>query len=803
MFKNFLTIAIRNQLRQKGYTLINVLGLAIGIACFLLLFLFVQDEYQYDTFHTQGDRIYQVIRERQGVGQEAVFSKRTSGALGPALVQDFPNIEQAIRVWKWSAWSSYQDKSFKERIVLADPNFFDFFTFKFELGNAGTALSSPNTVVITQSVAQKYFGDESPLGKTLTLQQRYLGGDYTVTGVLSDLPKNSTVQFDLVTSTVSQATYEFWDKWMTTQGWLPVDTYVMLSPGYDVQRLAQQLPEFMRRYMGEDVEKQNTYHLQPFLRMYLFFESDFNIPGFSKIHTVYLFMSIAIFILVIACINFMNLATARSVKRAKEVGIRKVVGAFRFQLIGQFLGESVFLSLIALVLALGLAESALPAFNVFCGKELSLLSQPHVSFLIGLIVLALCVGCVAGSYPAFFLSRFQPTDVLKDHRITGGNSWLRKGLVVFQFSISALLIVSTLVIHYQLHFMTHKRLGFKKENIVHMPIFLQSYSSEKDPTKRLSAKYRLVRDEFLKHPNITDASAFRAVMGESEGGFIRTVQIEGTTEREQRIRVQEADENFLRFYNIPLVKGNNFLADRRSSEHAFMLNETAVRTFGLEDPVGKRIKWGDREGIVVGVTEDYHFASLRNEIEPYALYYGGPSFISMGLKIRSENVHETMAFIGDKWRQFVPGRPFEFSFLEDSLNQLYHEEQRLRQMATVFALIAIFVNCLGLFGLVSYTCEQRKKEIGIRKIIGASESQIVFLLSKDFLRLLVCANLIAFPVAYLVMQDWLQSFAYRIDMGVWIFALGGLVTCAIALVTLGYKSLAAARANLIDVLRNE
>ena len=800
MFKNYLTVAIRNLLRHRAYSLINILGLAVGMACCVLILLYVQDELSYDRHHENGDRIYRVLREQHVGSGSSPPSTGISGAMAPALLNDFPEVEQAIRVMNSGAFVRYEDKIFEQTICISEAPILDMFTFPLVEGDPKTALRDPSSILITQEMAGRFFGSENPIGKVITSDDRYVGGSYKITGILKDIPENSTFRFDFLTATVPQRYIGgVWDQWRGGSGWRPFMAYVLLREGYAHRDLEAKLPGFMERYMGEEVRANNTYHLQQYTRIYLYSRADYGIPFYGDIENVYIFSTVAFFILLIACINFMNLATARSANRAQEVGMRKVVGAYRTQLIGQFLGESVLLSFIALLLALCLVELVLPEFNSLVYKNLSLTAGGHTGLLLGLPGIAVFVGFLAGSYPALFLSAFHPVEVLKGKmRIGTTSAWLRKGLVVFQFSISALLIIGTIVVYRQLAYMSNKKLGFNKEHTVLMPIFYRDRS--------LCARNDMVKNEFLQHPNVLKAAA-----SHSNGplyGQLEAVRPEGALENEWQMQIVGVDEDFLDTYEIELLAGRNLSRDIASdSTEAFLLNETAVKQLGWTHPIGKQFEWqeGDnlRRGRVVGVVKDFHNRSLRDKIPPVVICKWQPVFNTLSLRIRGEDIPATMDFLRAKWKELVPAYPFEAFFMDQILERMYLPETRFGEITQIFSLLAVFVACLGLLGLASFTAQQRTREIGIRKALGASVPSVILLLSEEFLKLVLVANLIAWPLAYYGLDNWLQNFEYRVSLGTMAFVLSGVLTLAVALATVSYQAIRAATANPVDALKYE
>jgi len=815
MFKNYLLVAVRNLLRHKVYSSINVSGLAIGMASCILIALYIEEEFSYDRYHENADRIYKVLRETRGTGGNRSFSSGTSGALAPSLRSDFSEVQAAVRIWNtWGGvWVNYEDRMFRQAFCLADANVLDVFTFPLVKGDPKVALDDPFSVLLTEEMAQKFFGDEDPVGKVITVENRHLGGDYTITGILRDMPRNSSpfwktgLQFDFLTSTAvvsRQIVRQPWEGWNRGSSWFPIKTYVVLPEGHSPEALEKKLPDFMERHLGAEIRQRSTYRLQPLTRIHLYSGVDYGRPGMGGITFVYLLGAIAFFILVIASVNFMNLATARYTTRAKEVGMRKVAGAHWRQLVQQFLGESVLLSLLALLLAIGLVEFVLPAFNAVFDKDLSLIDNLRASVVLTLIGFALFVGLLAGSYPAFFLSSLKPAAALKGALRPGSKGlWSRKGLVVFQFALSILIIIGATVVHLQVDYIHHKDLGFRKDHILLLPVFYQARDSGTASGESLARDYNLVKQAFSQHPNVLKASA-SATYGTAGGWQTGTILPEGHDGSGLRMPVLGVDEDFLDTYEIELLSGRQFSKDITSDlSEAFILNETAVKRFGWTDPIGKRLEWGNRLGTVIGVVRDFHHQSLRQEIGPLVLCMSPSRFGYISLKIRSENISATMEFLKERWKRFVPNRPLDARFIVDNVDGRYGAEVRFSQISGVFSLLAIFISCLGLFGLVSFNVEQRTREIGVRKTLGASVSRILFMLTRESLKWVLAANLIAWPVAYYAMDRWLQGFAYRVDLDLWIFLLGGTLALVIALATVSYQAFRAAVANPVDALRYE
>jgi len=805
MFRNYLTVAIRNIARHKVYSFINIAGLAIGMACCALILMYVQHELSYDTFHTKGDQIYRVMRKVKNEKGET-FYPSISGAAATEFLKDRPEVESVARVYGHNAivWTKYQGRQFSHvssSLLSADQEFFDVFDFALVLGDQQTALQEPFSMIITEAVAHRYFGTEDPMGKVITAEVNVLPGDYKVTGVVR-LPENSSFKFDMVVSstTPSQDSWyqKIWNEWSPQYYVNNVQTYVVLHKGTDVGDVETMLYNFAVKHMDGELRDQLTYTFQPLTRMHLYTDADYGQLGsaginidYGNIQHIYLFSGIAVLIMLIACVNFMNLATARSSSRAKEVGMRKVSGAYRFQLIRQFLGEAMLLSFLAFVLAAGLIELTVPYFNAFVGKEVS----SHISINYYLIVpfLVVFVGLLAGSYPAFFLSAFEPVAVLKGSLKTGlKGALLKRGLVVFQFAISILLIIGTITIYRQLNYMQTRNLGFDKTQIIQMPIFSRDRNNKTDSATYLSMRHKTVKQVFKAHPDVLEATAYRLAMG--SGRISRQVVTEDGSQHQ--VYTQQIDEDFLSMYGIDLVAGRTFRDvirldenDKIIGDRGFVLNEAAVEKLGLENPVGKTIHLSGfpfDPFPILGVVQNFHHQSLHKEIAPLIMINASMLFGNLGVKVRGESLPETIVFLEKTWQQFLPDRPFEFEFVDKSLNQLYSEDQKVGQLVGTFAGLAILVACLGLFGLAAYTAEQRTKEIGVRKVLGASVRSIVLLLSKEFATLVLVANLIAWPVAYFAVGNWLQNFAYRVDVAWWVFALAGMTALLIALGTVGY-----------------
>ena len=808
LIKNYFVVAIRNLMRHKLYTSINVLGLAIGLACGILIVLYIQQEFAVDRSHTLSDRIYKVIREKRSSTQ-TTYEEGTSGALGPVLEETFPEVETTVRIWQWLVSAQYGKRKNRSTLTLIDDNFLDVFDFPLIKGDPETAFRTPYSTVITDDMAQHLFGDTDPMGQTVSVDNRIFPGEYTVTGIVKAPQRSSDLHFHLLTTTIPSVGKTPWTMWLPRQSWRPVNTYVLLKTGQNAETLQTKMQPLIKQYMGDEVAAKNTYHLQSLHRVYLYGESDFNPAANSPIQQIYILTAIGLIVVVIACVNFTNLATASAITRKREVGVRKVVGAHRPQLMIQFLTESLLLTSVALLIALALVEICLPLFNQFVRGNLHLNAATVIIGAPAVLALTLVVGLLAGWYPAFFLSSFSPVTALKSRASSSsGSIGLKKGLVVFQFGMSILLVICTLVVYQQLRFIDTKDMGFARDYIVSVPIFAHDREHEFDPQMRLSARHQTVKQVFLEHPNILSASALRYDIS-GYGGRPRLIWPDGDRTKERTIRINEVDDSFFEIFDIPVLRGRPFSADVASdTSQAIILNETAVRLLGWEDdPIGKQIEtpaaFNNQTLTVIGVVKDYHSLSLREEIAPMGFVARWRLFYSLVLRIRPENTAQTLSFLETQWKRFVPDAPFRYMFLDEIIQRYYFNERLTGKMLGVFSLLAIFVACLGLFGLAAFMVQSRTKEIGVRKVLGASTSHLVMLLSREFMLLILLANLIAWPIAYYLMRDWLSGFAYQTDLNVLPFVASAIMALIIAFGTVSMQAIRAARSNPIDALRDE
>jgi len=786
MFKNYLKTVLRHVKRHKGYSFINIAGLAIGMTCCILILLYIQYELSYDKFHEDAHDIYRIAFK---IPDRIDMNASSFGLLAPALVQDFPEVQSAARIRKLQSTVFYKNHAFTEKnFFLADSQFFDVFTFPMISGDPEKALSQPFSVLITQEMTEKYFGDEDPIGKTLLVDNKH---EYKITGILKNPPQNSHFKFDFLASfiTIDKIWEDYSLSWMNTNRIL---TYVRLQKDYDPDDLERKFPEFLRRYGREDV----VFHLQPLTGIHLHGTIRNDIEANSDIRYIYIFSVIAFLIVLIACFNTMNLSTARSVYRSKEVGVRKVVGAERKHIIRQFMSESIIFSLAALVISVFLVKMLLPAFNSLVDRNLSFNFFSNNEMLFGLFILAIIVGFISGSYPALFLSSFHPVHILKGMRAHKGSSAFRNFLVVFQFAVSIVLIIGTLVIYQQLHYIKTRDLGFHKEQIVIVDI--------KD--ENLKNVYQTMRNDLKQNPRIIGVSFSCDLPNEIDAR--NSFRWEGQTEenRWQLFNTAAVDNEFIDLLGLELTMGRNFSEEFPSDNQACILSEKAVRIIGWENPIGKRFGYR-KEGTVIGVIKDFHHLSLHSAIGPTVLLHVDKetdlNLNYLLIEINPGDIPGTLAFIKKKFKEYSPHYPFDFTFLDDRVDKMYRTDNKLGQILNVFSFTAIFIACLGLFGLAAFTAERRTKEIGIRKVIGATVSNIVFLLSREFIKLMLIGFILACPIGYFAMNRWLQTFAYRTHVGVVVFILAALLALLTVLLTVSYQSIKAATANPVDSLRYE
>ncbi len=805
MIKNYLKVAIRNLFRNKFYSLLNISGLAIGIACCLLIVLFVTDELSYDRYYEDSNETYRLTMA--GALNGSAFDLAVVGdVVGQTLVQDFPEVLKSGRFrGGGSPFIKSGENTFKEeKFIWADQSILDIFDIKIVQGDPETALINPKSLVMSETGARKYFGNEDPVGQIVEF-----GGakDYKVTGVYEDIPSNTHFEFDVLGSMETRPD--------SKQGiWLSMNfqTYVVTTPGADLEKMASQFPDMLKKYIGPEVKKfmqmeweemENNgtslaFAIQPVADIHLHSDLQGELGTNGDISYVYIFSAIAFFILLIACINFMNLATARSAHRAKEVGVRKVLGSVKSQLVGQFLAESILISLISFVLAIAIAWIALPYYNDLAGKQLTIPFGSPI-FIGAMLAGIFGVGFLAGSYPAFFLSAFKPVAVLKGSLSNGMKSGaLRSVLVVIQFGTSIILVIGTLVILNQLDFIQNKNLGYERDQVV------------------------IINDAFLAGSNVaalkTELESFSEVKSASLSGFLPTpsnsnmnVFLKGLVpDQNNQVLIFDwtVDYEYVETLGMEIAQGRNFSRDFATDSLGVIINESAVKQFGFTDPIGETIgTFIDLEGTVqgykiVGVVKDFHYETLKNKIAPLAFRLGNSTGL-LNLKVNTTDYPALLRKVENSWANLAPNQPFETTFLDDRFKRMYEDEQRLGQVFGIFATLTIVVACLGLFGLAAYTAENRIKEVGIRKVLGANVGQLVYLLSRDIGKLVIVALVIGAPLAWYFMNGWLQGFEYRTSIGWTIFAFTAGGSMLIALLTMTYQSLRAATSNPVKSLRTE
>jgi putative ABC transport system permease protein len=793
MFRNYLKIALRNLWKHKVFSFINILGLTVGMTACFLIFMYVRFELSYDNQHKKAADIYRIVTDLK-TPSDLIKTSGPAWAVPPNIKRDFPEVKEFVRVSGQSFLVRRGDVKFQEdKSAFADSSFFRVFDFKLLKGDPNTVLTAPLSVVLTTSTAKKYFGKQDPMGQTLLFTGD--GHAAKVTGVMEDIPENSQIDADLLVS-MSTLTKNFnpgLDEQWSNYG---SAAYLLLQPGTDPNALVKKFPAFLEKRNGDEMKQIQMYPtllLEPLRDVYLYSKRDGQKTG--NINNVYIFSIIAVFILVIACINFVNLTTARSAERAKEVGIRKVVGAVKPQLAGQFLGESIIICIFAFVLTFFLAWMLTPLFNQLAGKTIIDGVSGQTQYVMYLLAGALAIGLIAGLYPALVLSSFQPITVLKGRFTSGARgAFLRKGLVIVQFSISIALITGTLIVYRQMTYMRSQKLGFDKDQMLVI-------NSNGDPGRDA------FKQAVLGIPAVKSAALSSSVPGSGNPGAYSEVEnIKGDLQI-ANLDLYFVDFDYIPHYKMQMVAGRPFSREFISdTTQAMVLNERAVKLFGYSSPeqaIGKRFKQWGREGKIIGVVKDFHFRSLQEEIKPLSMRIepGGCDMVS--INIAGNDLPGALATIESKWKSIIPNRPFSYFFLDEFFDRQYRAEIRFSNLFLYFAILAIFISCLGLLGLASYSTFQRTREIGIRKVMGASVSAIVHLLSKEFMQLLFIAFVLASPVAWYVMDRWLQDFSYRTSISWWIFVVAGIIAILVALLTVSFQAVKAAVANPVESLRTE
>jgi putative ABC transport system permease protein len=787
MFKNYLKTAWRNIVRHKGYSFINIFGLAVGIACCILIMVWVQNELSFDRFNSKADRIYRLYHELT-LNSQTRTAPVASAPMAPALRQSFPEVENAVRITSiGNTTVKFGEREFREdQVYLADNSIFEVFSLPMVQGDAKAALAAAYSAVISEKTAQRYFGAENPLGKLLKFGD---GHEYAITGVIKNVPANSHINFDILCSFASWIAENKQESEMWAR--IGIFTYVLLKPGTDWKSFTAKMDRLVEEKIGKDLKRVGgsmKFFLQPLMRIHLHSNFEFDIANIGDIKTVYLFSGVALFILLIACINFINLATARYANRALEVGLKKTLGASRGSL--------------AVLLACLFAALALPLLGSVSGQEFSPAIFLQPLYLFGFILFALMVGVLAGGYPAFFLSSFDPVQTLKGKLKAGAaSSIFRRILVVGQFTISIALVIGTLTIFEQLRFIRNKHLGFNKEQV--LVISLPRNGNISPAT---------VREEIAATPGVDRAGLSAEVPG--TGFSMTNFTPEGRTDKEALLmQMMEVDEQFLPALGMKIAKGRNFSKEMKTdAAEALLINETAAAQLGWPDPIGKSLSRpsidanGQRTTIsrkIVGIVKDFHSLSLHQKIDPLVIANSAKNFALVSVRISSKNTQAIISKLKEKWQRLFPNMAFDSFFLDEAFGRMYQTEERFNKIFTSFSVLAILISCLGLFGLAAYMTEKRTKEVGIRKVLGASTWQIMMLLSNEFSKWVLAANIIAWPLAYYFMSRWLQTFAYRTTIGIDVFFFSGLAALAIALLTVGYQSVKAARRNPVDSLRYE
>ncbi|AEV97576.1 cell division protein FtsX [Niastella koreensis] len=808
MFKNYIKIALRNLWKSKGFSAINIIGLAIGLATCLLIMLFVLDELSYDRYNKKADRIYRVDGEIKFGGNHFILAVAPD-PMGATLKKDYPQVEQYVRFRERGGLllRKGNENVQEDHVIYADASLFDVFTLPMIDGDPQTALQEPNSMVITETTAYKYFNTTQAVGKSFIVNNR---DNYKITGVIKDVPAQSHFNYDFFVSmnTLEESRR---NNWLSNN----FNTYIVLKEGADPKKLEAQFDLLVEKYVGPqvmqfmsinltDFKKSGNFEkhsLTPLTSIHLHSDKEAELGPNSSIQYVYIFSAIAFFILLIACVNFMNLSTARSANRAREVGVRKVLGSLKGNLVKQFLTESILISCLALVLALALTFVMLPTFNHLAAKEikLNLFSSPWLIPM--LLLMVLITGLLAGSYPAFYLSSFKPIQVIKGKLAAGfKTSWLRSGLVVFQFAISIILIIATLVIYKQLNFIQSHKTGFNREQVLVL-----------HNTSPLGNKAKTFRKEVVKISGVEDATMT---------GYLPTngwrndnpVFADPTLDQKKAVSMQTwyVDEQYIPTLGMQLATGRNYSLEFPTDSTGIIINESAAKMYGFKDPIGKNLYYisdiNNPKNVstlhIIGIVKDFNFSSFRQQVTPLALMWGEDPG-NTAIRISSTNIPHLVNQIEQLYKDLAPGQPFNYTFMDEDFNNLYKSEQRMGVIAISFSTLAILIACLGLFGLAAYAAEQRTKEIGIRKVLGATVSNITAMLSKDFLKLVIVAAVIAFPLAWWFMHSWLQDFAYRTDISWWVFIMAGVTAALIAVVTVSFQTIKAAMSNPVKSLKNE
>jgi len=810
MIKNYFKIAWRNLMKYKFISFINLFGLAVGLTCCLLISTYVLNELSYDRYNKNAENIYRVTRTfKNAAGVVSLKLSAVAPPFGYYFPTEFPEIKQMTRLLNTGTVPfKYGDKIIAEpNVYFADQNLFNVFTLKVLKGNPQTALKEPFSVMLTENIAKKYFGNEDPMNKVIRANNQF---DLKVTGIFKGFPENSFMHPEVLVSfnTLKDSAVYGEKNLETNWGNNAFFTFIVLPDYYNPKNLTTRFPAFLDKHMvaqyaPNQPSKMTELGLQKLTDIHLYSHTDYEAEPNGDIYKVYIFSAIALFILLIACINYMNLSTARSSLRAKEIGIRKVIGARKKELIYQFLSESVLIAWSAILIAFVLLYYTLPWLNEVSGQELSVGTLMKWQVLLPLFFTPFIIGIISGLYPALYMSSFQPVKTLKGLFKAGGpNISFRKILVIAQFTISIVLIITTIIVFQQLHYMQDTSLGYDKEHIIVLPYY-----------NTVNPQYESFRNDLLQTRGITDIGrSSRIPTGRLlDDNGASTMVSDSMQPIITDIKYVDADYDFIPTYGIHLVAGRNFSRSYSMDTSNFILNESAIKAIGWKSPqdaIGKDFKYGNTKGKVVGVMADFHFESLQHAIIPLVLLNpattpANSSFNNLSIKLSGNNISGTLSSVEKIWKRYMPDLPFQYTFLDENFNKLYQSEQRQETIFTVFSCIAIFIACLGLFGLSAFEITQRVKEIGVRKVLGANVGSIVTLLTKDFLKLVLIATVIAFPIAWYAMSQWLHGFAYRINIHWWVFLLSAILALAIALITVSFQAIKAAVANPVESLRSE
>jgi putative ABC transport system permease protein len=795
MIKNYFKITLRITKQHKEYSFINIAGLALGIACCLLILFWVQDELSFDRFHENADHLYRLVEDLNFEGR-TLHIARTPSAVAPALLEEIPEVvNSAIYYPAPSLLVTHGENNFYENgVAFASPSFLEMFTFPFIKGNQDAGLEDLSSIVITAEAAEKYFGREDPIEKTLRINNKL---DFIVRGILENVPQNSHLKFDVLLPFAALENMREdagirWKPVMENWGINFYFSYIQVAENTDIHALESKIVDFIKEHSSIT---STTLHVQPIKKIHLHSQLVADVENNGSIKHVYIFSIIAFFVLFIACINFMNLTTAHAARRAKEVGMRKISGAKRGQIANQFLGESLFLSFFSLIFAVCIVLVFLPAFNSLSGKELAFDTGDSIGIFLLLIAITATTGILAGSYPAFILSSFQPINILgKSGKSAPKKMVFRRFLVVIQFSLSIFLIIATFIVHGQLHFIQKSPLGFEREHVV--SIRLRGETAQSFPA---------VKEELLKSPQILSVTAANQLPTHILYSLTGAYWEGKDPENDVLFHFITVDYDFIKTLNLQLVEGRAFSKEFQSDQTAaFILNEKAAEYIGKESVVGEAFGFFGRRGRIIGVVKNFHFDNFYNEIKPLVLLYEAPSSDNYLIaKISGDDISKNVAIMEEAWNKTIPFYPFELNFLGDEFNRQYRSEKRMGRLFNSFTFLSVFIASLGLFGLVSFMANQRTKEIGIRRVVGASVADIVKILTKEFILLVGIANLIAWPAAYFFMGKWLDNFVFRTHMQMWMFLFSAVIAFVIAFLSVSYKTIKAARANPVDSLRYE